>query len=248
MLHTVKRFLVGLLLCGFSAGAAQAQTTPGLNTLTKAEKKAGWRLLFDGKTTAGWRGAKKDAFPAKGWEITDGILTVLESGGGESEHGGDIVTEAEYGNFELKFEFRLTPGANSGLKYFVQESYGSKGSSIGLEYQMLDDAKHEDANKGTAGNRQLSSLYDLIPAEKRPLRPIGEWNEGRIVVKGSHVEHWLNGTKVVEYERLTQMFRALVARSKYATYEGFGQQPKGRILLQDHGNRASFRNLKLRPL
>jgi Domain of Unknown Function (DUF1080) len=242
----MKCIFLGLVLFGLSVSPAGAENVPELNTLTKAEKKAGWRLLFDGKSSAGWRGAKKQSFPAKGWLIEDGVLTVLESGGGESEHGGDIVTEAEYGEFELKFEFRLTEGANSGLKYFVQESYGSQGSSIGLEYQMLDDARHEDANKGSAGNRQLSSLYDLIAAEKRSLRPIGQWNEGRIVVKGSHVEHWLNGTKVVEYERLSQMFRALVARSKYAEFVGFGQQPKGRILLQDHGNRVSFRNLKLR--
>jgi len=242
----MKRIFLALVLFGLTVRPARAESAPEHNRLTKADKKAGWRLLFDGKSSAGWRGAKKQAFPAKGWLIEDGVLTVLESGGGESEHGGDIVTEAEYGDVELKFDFRLTEGANSGLKYFVEESYGSQGSSIGLEYQMLDDAKHEDANKGAAGNRQLSSLYDLIPAEKRSMRPIGQWNEGRIVVKGSHVEHWLNGNKVVEYERLSQMFRALVARSKYAAFEGFGQQPKGRILLQDHGNRVSFRNLKLR--
>ena len=218
------------------------------NTLTSDEKEQGWELLWDGKTTNGWRGAGKADFPDKGWEIRDGALTVLETGGREAEAGGDIVTDREYSNFELSLEFMLTPGANSGIKYFVVEGLNQGiGSAIGLEYQLLDDSEHPDANNGVGGNRTLASLYDLIPANKESLniRP-GQWNKARLLVDGSHVEHWLNNKKVVEYERGSQIYRALVQKSKYANYANFGEAEKGHILLQDHGNRVSFRNIKIR--
>ena len=208
------------------------------NTLTAYEKKQGWQLLFDGTSTSGWRSVKKETFPEKGWEVKDGSLSVLPGGG-----GGDIVTVNEYENFEITFEFKLTEGANSGLKYYVT------GNGLGLEYQVLDDAKHPDAKMGINGNRTLSSLYDLIPAAKgkRP-NAIGNWNTARIISKNNHVEHWLNGFKVLEYERGSIEYRELVAISKYKTISNFGEAPKGRILLQDHGNNVSFRNLKLRNL
>ncbi|MBA4056915.1 MAG: DUF1080 domain-containing protein, partial [Marivirga sp.] len=154
------------------------------NVLSEQEKKNGVSLLWDGKTTTGWRGAYKDKFPEKGWEINDGALTVVKSTGAESENGGDVVSQQQYGAFDLQFEFKLSEGANSGLKYFVTESEGNKGSAIGLEYQILDDEKHPDAKQGVVGNRTLASLYDLIPAAKikRGLRPIGQWNNGRVVV------------------------------------------------------------------
>lgn len=210
------------------------------NTLTDYEKKQGWKLLFDGVSSNGWRGANKEKFPEKGWEIKDGLISVIAQG-----KGGDIVTVDEYSNFELTFEFRLTEGANSGLKYFVVEN----GSALGLEYQVLDDVKHPDAKLGRDGNRTVSSLYDLIPAakNKRP-NAIGSWNNARIVSKNNHVEHWLNGFKVLEYERGSKEFRDIVAISKYKTIPNFGEAPKGRILLQDHGDNVSFRNLKIRNL
>ncbi|HEX5222735.1 MAG TPA: DUF1080 domain-containing protein [Verrucomicrobiae bacterium] len=230
--------------------------TGSLNTLTVAEKAAGWRLLWDGKSTEGWRSARSDKFPAKGWEIADGVLTVLPSGGGESTGGGDIVTRERYSQFELLVDFRITEGANSGIKYFCEPNLdpitgtGTKaatGSAIGLEYQILDDARHPDAKAGRNGNRTIGSLYDLIPAAAtKKVNSPGEWNTARIVVKGKHVEHWLNGEKVVEYERGSKEFRELVAKSKYKSIPNFGELPDGHILLQDHGNRVSFRNIKIR--
>jgi hypothetical protein len=221
------------------------------NQLSEQEKKNGVVLLFDGKTTTGWRGAYKDKFPEKGWQVADGTLSVLKSAGAESQNGGDIITQGKYGAFDLQFEFKLTEGANSGLKYFVTESEGNSGSAIGLEYQILDDEKHPDASQGAAGNRTQASLYDLIPSLKikRGQHPVGQWNWGRVVVyPDNRVEHWLNGYKVVEYQRGTPIYNALVARSKYAKWENFGMAERGHILLQDHGDEVSFRSIKIRQL
>jgi hypothetical protein len=227
-----------------------------LNTLTAEEKAAGWRLLWDGKSTDGWRSAKSESFPKRGWEMNDGVLTVLASGGAESAAGGDIITRERFSQFELVLDFKITEKANSGIKYFCQPNLdpitgtGAKtatGSAIGLEFQILDDARHPDAKQGRDGNRTIGSLYDLIPAvAAKKVNPIGDWNTARVVVRGSHVEHWLNGEKVLEFERGSPAFRDLVARSKYKTIPGFGEWADGHILLQDHGDRVSFRNIKLR--
>ncbi len=220
-----------------------------VNTLSDRERRDGWRLLWDGKTTAGWRGAKLETFPKGGWEIADGVLSVKESGGAESADGGDIVTLDQYGDFELSVEFRIAKGANSGIKYFVDTTLNKgAGSAIGCEYQILDDVEHPDAKAGIKGNRTLAGLYDLIPPVAVRVNGVGEWNRARIVVKGRHVEHWLNGFRTVEYERGTQMWRALVNTSKYVVWPAFGEAPKGHILLQDHGNRVSFRSIKVRDL
>ena len=231
------------------ATGANPQADAGLNTLTAQERADGWRLLFDGQTTAGWRNAHGDSFPEKGWEVRNGELVVIESGGGEAAHGGDIVTADQYGDFDLMMDFKLTPGANSGIKYNVTEKLGTpgRGSAIGLEYQLLDDAAHPDANQGIDGNRKLGALYDLMPVpEDKPFRGIGEWNTARIVSRGRQVEHWLNGTKILEYERGSDEFRRLVAGSKYKVFPGFGEADSGHILLQDHGNSVSFRNIKIK--
>ena len=166
------------------------------NELTDLEKKNGWKLLFDGKTNRGWVGAYKNTFPEKGWNINDGVLTIQKSDGSESNSFGDIVTTEMYSAFDLAFDFKITEGANSGVKYFVTLSEGNKGSAIGLEYQILDDAKHPDAKQGIDGNRTLASLYDLIKANKQPrfVRKPGEWNQGRVVVyPDNRVEHYING-------------------------------------------------------
>ena len=219
------------------------------NTISPYEAKDGWTLLWDGKTTDGWRGAKLSTFPTKGWEIENGILKVMKSGGAESANGGDIVTARKYKNFVLKVDFKITEGANSGIKYFVNPDMNKgKGSAIGCEFQILDDDKHPDAKLGVKGNRKLGSLYDLIPApENKPFNK-NKFNTAIIIVKGDHVEHWLNGIKLIEYERNNDMWDALVAYSKYKDWPNFGNLEEGNILLQDHGDEVWFKNVKIKEL
>ncbi|WP_245536145.1 3-keto-disaccharide hydrolase [Terriglobus roseus] len=247
----MKRALAAVVLSlSLAASAVSAQM---VNTLTPKEKADGWQLLFDGKTTDGWRSARGGGFPATGWAVRDGALTVTEAGGEEAGNGGDIVSTRTYGDFELSVDFKLSPGANSGIKYFVDldmtPGHEGHGSAIGFEYQVLDDAVHPDAKKGKDGDRTVASLYDMIPAAKdKPIKPIGEWNTARIVVRGKHGEHWLNGVKVLEYDRDSPAFREVVAASKFSGYPGFGAKDSGYLLLQDHGFPVSFRNLKIREL
>jgi len=239
----------GLVSTAFPKNIYVMNTIP--NYLSPAEKAAGWKLLFDGVSSKGWVGAYKTSFPEKGWVIKDGTINVLPSGGAESTNGGDIVTTEQFSAFDLSFEFKLTPGANSGVKYFVALAEANKGSAIGLEYQVLDDSLHPDAKLGRDGDRTLASLYDLIKAkkEKRFIHQPGEWNTGRIIVyPNNHVEHYLNGIKVLEYERGSQAYRDLVAISKYKIWPNFGEAKQGHILLQDHGNAVSFRSIKIKTL
>jgi len=221
------------------------------NLLTEREKRRGWRLLWDGESFSGWTSVNKKDLNNSGWKIKDGILTISES-----SSSGDIVTTDEFADFELKVDFSITDGANSGIKYLVaQDGEDENAPYLGLEYQILDDKRHPDAKQGVDGNRTLASLYDLIPAENlsvpgrgKDFRGDQRWNTARIVVKGDMVEHWLNEFKLVEYNRSSPVFRALVAKSKYRDIANFGLHPLGRILLQDHGNRVSFRSIKVREL
>ena len=226
-----------------------AANGPGAsNTLSAAEQAAGWRLLWDGKTTAGWRSARAQEFPKGGWTIRNGELIVNETGGAEAAAGGDIITCEKFSDFELQVDFKITPGANSGIKIFVDpELKQGEGSSIGPEFQILDDAKHPDAKLGRDGNRTVGSLYDLIPAPAdKKVNPVGEWNHALIISKGKHVEFQLNGGKTVEFERGSKAWRDTVASSKFKVWPAFGELPAGHILLQDHGNQVLFRNLKIR--
>lgn len=247
-----------------------ALQTGGPNVLTAPERAAGWRLLFDGHTLAGWRGLGYDTVPTAHWIVVDGAIKKIASGNvprvadGRPLNGGDLMTVDTYGDFELTWEWRVTPGANSGVKYNVSEemSIGQNGqmtpaavargaiapnhSALGFEYQMIDDDRHED---GKLPTHRSGALYDLIaPSDAKQLRPVGEWNTATVIFRGNHGEHWLNGRKIVEFDLGTTRMDSLLAKSKYRSIPGFGDRRKGHIVLQDHGDEVYFRNIKVRPL
>jgi hypothetical protein len=206
-----------------------------LNQLTAEERAAGWKLLFDGKSLNGWRGFKKQDAPKQGWLVEDGCLKKVAG-----VQGGDIITTEQFTDFELIWEWRMPPRANNGIKYFITEE---RSSPIGHEYQMIDDSIVKNPLQRTA------SFYDVLPPkENAPLKPPGEWNSSRVIARGNHVEHWLNGSKVLEYELGSEQVLAAVAKSKFKTVPGFGTRIKGHILLTDHKDEASFRNIKIRAL
>jgi hypothetical protein len=244
---------------GKASSVDTSNLSGNLNSLTPEEVSSGWHLLWDGKTSDGWRSATSEKFPRRGWTMKGGVLTVHDNKGEESTGGGDIITRKRYSDFELTADFKITPGANSGIKIFVQPNLspidkvtGAKtaaGSAIGCEFQILDDVRHPDAKLGKNGDRTIGSLYDLIPAPAdKKVAPIGEWNHARIVSRGKHVEFWLNGEKTVEFDRGSESFRQHVKESKFKDIPNFGEWADGHILLQDHGNEVSFRNLKIREL
>lgn len=204
--------------------------------LTPAERKAGWQALFDGQTTAGWRGYRTDSMPA-GWQVVDGALTRVDS-------AGDIITANQYGNFELALEWQVARGGNSGIFYRVSED-GEYPWRSGLEMQVLDDAEHPD---GRSPLTSAGALYGIYPAPRGVVRPAGEWNAVRIVSQGNHVEHWLNGVKVVEAELGSPDWEARVKQSKFAKMSRYGRNGSGHIGLQDHGDRVAYRNIKIRAL
>ncbi|MBC8032855.1 MAG: DUF1080 domain-containing protein [Chitinophagaceae bacterium] len=229
---------------------SQKADTSALNTLSKKEKKDGYRLLYDGHTSAGWRSATGSSFPKQGWEFSNGELCVLPPMDPGKHHGsgGDIVTTEKFAFFDLLFEYNISSGGNSGLKYFVKNE---KGSSTGLELQLLDDSLHPDGKAGRDGNHTSLSLYDLITATKKGAveNPPGNWNRVRLIVyPDNRVQHYLNGIKVVEYVKGSEAFKELVAVSKYKTIPGFAENAEGYILLQDHGSGIRFRNIKIRSL
>jgi len=217
------------------------------NTLTPEEVAAGWQLLFDGVSTAGWRGYNREGFPEAGWGVADGNLVVLPSGEGEEVLGGDIVTTAEFTNFELAFEFMVTPEGNSGVFYRVVEHPDRTLWQVAPEYQVLDDSAYVAMGTMDMHRHLTGDNYDLQASSVRASNPVGTWNQGRIVVDGTHVEHWLNGQKTVEYELFSPEWEALVAASKFAPYPEYGTALTGRIGLQDHGRESRYRTIKIRP-
>ena len=203
------------------------------NTLTEEEKKAGWKLLFDGKTTEGWKGYKKDKV-SDGWKVVDGALVTK----GKS---GDICTVEEFQDFELQIDWKISPGGNSGIMYRVAETRGAP-YETGPEYQVLDDDKHGDGKNPLTS---AGSIYAVYPPAKKVVKPVGEWNHTKIVLKGNHVEHWLNGEKVCEAEIASEDWNARVAKSKWAKVSSYAKETKGKIDLQDHGDAVEFKNIKI---
>ncbi len=268
------RGLAGVVVAGLLAAAAlgcasegtgAAQAPPASppqqevppNTLTAAEKAEGWRLLFDGSTFAGWRGLGRDGIPAGHWIVEEGAIRKVASGAvptapdGQPLQGGDLMTVETFDAFDLRLEWKVAPGANSGVKYNVSEALSTSmppvHAALGFEYQVLDDERHPDARNGP--NRTAAALYDLVPpGAGKTLRPVGQYNEARIVFRGGHGEHWLNGEQVVAYDLGSAVFDALLAASKYASIPGFADRRAGHLVLQDHGDDVWFRNLKIRLL
>jgi hypothetical protein len=234
-----RLFIAAGLALALGTGAAYAQT----NQLTAAEKKDGWVLLFNGKNLDGWRGYKRPDATGTRWVVQDGLLT-LDTGDSKDTHGQrDIITVAEFDSFELAWEWKISPGGNSGVKYLVLED---RDSAIGHEYQVIDDAKHPDAKVGP--KRQTAAFYDVLPAANRPIKPAGEWNQSRVIVKGNTVEHWLNGTKVLTYQLASPEIATAIEASKFKGIERFGKPHKAHMLIQDHGDAVWYRNVKVRPL
>ena len=232
----VAAILIGLAtfyLPILSTAAAPSPSEP--NQLTQAEKQAGWKLLFDGKTTSGWRSFKKQTFPEKGWVVEDGWFKKVAD-----VRGGDIVSKDQFTDFELEWEWRLAPKANNGLKYFITEE---RSTAVGHEYQMWDDIDKPVNKSSTAGFYAV-----LAPKESKAVKPAGAINHSRILVQGKHVEHWLNGEKMLEYELGSEEVMAGVAKSKFKSVEGFGTKIKGHILLTDHKDEAWLRSIKIREL
>lgn len=233
------------------------QAAPAPNTLTAQEQADGWQLLFDGKTFAGWRGLGRTDVPAGHWTVEDGTLRKIASGNvptaadGQPMEGGDLMTEATFENFELTLEWKISAAGNSGIKYNVSEALSTAfpppNAALGFEFQILDDAGHPDAQNGA--NRTAGALYDMIPpTPDKVLKPVGQYNQARLVFNGGHGEHWLNGVMVVAYDLGTARFDSLLAASKYATIPGFADRRTGHIVLQDHSDDVWYRSLKIRTL
>lgn len=223
--------------------AAQSGNSSSHNRLTDAEKKAGWTLLFDGQSLAGWRGYKQPDAASTRWRVQDGLLTLAPNDGKDTRGARDIISTATFDRFELSFEWRIAEGGNSGVKYYVLEDMDA---AIGHEYQIIDDERHPDAKIGP--KRQTAAFYDVLSASNRHLEPAGRFNTGRIVANGRTVEHWLNGTRVLEYELNSPALRTAIVDSKFKDVARFGKLQKGHILLQDHGDQIWYRNIKIRPL
>ncbi|MEN8193027.1 MAG: DUF1080 domain-containing protein [Bacteroidota bacterium] len=244
--------LVIIISCGNSKDKVEEPIVN--NELTKHEVTDGWKLLFDGKSFDGWRGIGIEGVPEGHWEIENGTIRKIASGDvptiadGQPLKGGDLISNETYKNFELKFEWKISTKGNSGVKYNVDEQYSidnGSTSALGYEYQVLDDEVHPDNGNPT---HRASSLYDLIEAKNKNLKPVGEFNGARIVYKDNHIEHWLNGKKVIETDTDTQEFDSLFQKSKYHKHEKFNVHKDAHVILQDHNDDCWYRNIKIKVL
>lgn len=237
---TVAATIALVPLLGGPASLAGGQDAPAprtaMNTLTAQDREAGWKLLFDGRTIDGWRGFRQKGVPA-GWQVIDGTLTRVGS-------GGDLITVEQFENFELAFDWQISKGGNSGVMYRVTEE-GEETYHTGPEYQILDNALHRD---GKVELTSAGACYALYAPVKDVTRPVGTWNTSRIVVNGNHVEHWMNDVRIVQYELLSPEWEKLVKESKFNEWPRFGRSPRGHIALQDHGDRVAYRNIRIRTL
>ncbi len=228
------------LFCAFAVSSCSVAKNEKINTLSEKEKAEGWELLFDGKSLANWK--MFNGGEVTGWKIVDGTL---ENSGVGSDHGGDIITKKEYANFELYLEWKVAPQSNSGVFYHVQEGVTNAIYESGPEYQLIDD-------KGWPGELEAyqysGSNYSMNAPEGAEVTPIDEWNTTRIIVKNPHVEHWLNGKKVVEYDLWSDQWKANKAEGKWKDCPHYGEAKKGHIGLQDHGGLTMFKNIKIRKL
>jgi hypothetical protein len=226
------------------------------NTLTAAERAAGWRLLFDGKTLTGWRGLGSDSAPTAHWEVVDGSIVKIPSGkvakmpDGQPANDFDLMTVDTFRDFEFAFQWKATPAMNSGVKYNVSEEFSLKNAgnhaALGFEYQLIDDSSLNDGVDNKLPSHRAGALYDLLPTnDAKGLRPVGEWNSSRIVFRGNHGEHWLNGAKIVDFDLGTARMDSALAKSKYRNIKGFADRRAGHIILQDHGDEVFFRDLKI---
>lgn len=249
----MKKLIILTMIIGISFSAcnftSQKEEVIATNALSKAEIEDGWVLLFDGKTSTGWRGYNKEEFPVNGWEIIDGTIHCSASGRGEAGGGGDIIFEKQYGNFELSLEWKIAEGGNSGIFYLAQEKPDQPIYKSSPEMQVLDNAKHPDAKLGKDGNRQAGALYDLIPAVPQNAKAAGEWNQIKILVYKGTVVHSMNGENVLEYHLWTQDWKDLCANSKFKDWDDFiNTAEEGYIGLQDHGDDVWYRNIKIKEL
>ena len=232
ILHMKSILTLCALLTALSVPAAE------LNQLNDDEKAAGWKLLFNGKDLSGWRQYGKQTPPGEGWKVEDGVLHKIKG-----KRGGDIITTNKFDDFEFYWEWRIDPKGNNGIKYLVTEQ---RSGAPGHEYQMIDD---EDGGDAGAPKRQTASFYDVLPpVEKKPVKKPGEWNSSRVLIKGNHVEHWLNGAKVLEYELGSEEVKAAVAKSKFKAAPKFGEKIQAHIMLTDHGDAVWLRNVMVREL
>lgn len=256
MRTTPAPLLVHLALAATSCMSAGPGTAQSPNQLTAAERAAGWRLLFDGTTLGGWRGLGYDSVPSAHWRVVDATIAKISNANvqrqadGQPAAGGDLMTIEAFRDFELAFEWRVTAGANSGVKYNVSEqlslAHAGNHAALGFEYQVLDDVLHPD---NTIASHRAGALYDIVaPSHDKRLRPVGQWNSARILLQGNHGEHWLNGVKVVEFDLGTPRLDSLLEVSKYSPIPGFAERRRGHIVLQDHGDEVYFRSVKIREL